>query len=531
MSVQIAKTQNIYGGIAPAYYFSGKGQYLSGIAIDPDVPRSDASTDIKTSGSIRPVAYETFSSTPVNSTPIAVITNPKDTKVYTVLKNGKLISYDSSLGTETTVGTVAGSNAEGATYYNNYIYIFGTGAGKDDVSRYGPLSNSPSLTDNVWKGATLGSQTGLANTTYPATRHSVKYNNHWGFVHSDNKLYFCDVVNGKGVLHYIKTTKTTDEGDTNDSSTYNALDLPFNYLPYAITNKGTTLIIAASQTTDTTLRQGDSKLFFWDTVSSSFSGNPVPIPDPLTTALMSQNGQIYGWSGNLQGGSRFWRYIGGETIETLFYQEEGHPPLQGAVEGYGNRVFWGTFTTDPVNSASVMAFGSKSDLFPRGVHNVARSTVTATSTNGLVSAIKNVLQDSSAFPQLVIAGTDGTNYNIDKKSTTYQTHVWRSEMFNIGKTFKIRRIRIPLAQAVAANMTITPKLYFDDESSSQTGTVINSTNYPDSERFITLSEENFSNNVQGDNNYFFELTFSGTALATVTLPIEYELEIDDGTMD
>lgn len=517
---------SIFGGWQPSAHFGEQTQYLGSVAIDPDVPLTDASTDVKTAGVIRPVAYEKFSSTGIDSTPIALINNPKNELTYSIQANGKIVSYNSSLGSETSVGTVTGGHASGAAYYNNYIYIFGTGASKDDVSRYGPLDGSPALVDNVWKGATLGSQTALTNTTYPTTRHSVKYLNHHAKVHVDDKLYFCDFVNGKGLIHAITTKKTTAEGDTDNGSIYNALDLPFGWYPYYIESFGNGLAIAATQTNSTTITQGRSAVFFWDTISPSFE-RIVAIPDPLCTALSYQNGVLYGLSGSVAGGVRLFRYLGGDSIQTISYLGEGHPPMQGAIEAIGNRIVWGGFVTDPTNAACLYAYGSKSDLFPRGLHNIARSSVTATASNGLVSVIKNV-QQGSAFPKFVIGGTDGTNYNLDKNGTTYQTSVWRSEKFNIGETFRVRKISLRLGSAVAANMTITPTLYFDGGTSSQAGTVINSTNYPGSEKYITMTNANFSNGVEGKNNFFLELSFSGTALATVLLPIEIEIEISDG---
>lgn len=525
MAIQKITIDNVFGGWQPSTYAGEKGQFLSSVAIDPDVPLTDGSTDLKTAGVLRPVAYEKFSSTNVNALPIAIITNPKNTNVYVVLTNGRLISYNSSLGSETLVGTVTGSVAHGACYYNNYIYIFGTGASQNDVSRYGPLNNSPSLANGVWTGATLGSQTALVDTTYPTTRHSTEYLNHYAHVHVDNKAYFCDFSNGQGLIHYIKTSKTTDEGDTNDGSTHDALDLPFGWYPYAIESYGNDLVIAATQVTDSSVRQGSSALFFWDTTSSSFS-QIVPIPDPFCTALKFANGVLYGLSGTTQGGVRLFRYLGGNTIQTLSYIADGHPPMQGAIEAFGNRIMWGSFTTDIANSASVFAYGSKSDLFPRGVHNIARSTVTATSSNGLIGAFKN-FEQGATFPKLLIAGTDGTNYNIDKKSTTYQTHIWRSKVYNVGRSFKVTNVSLRLGADVATNMTLVPKLFFDNEDASQAGTTINSTNYDASQRFITMEATNFSGAVSGKQNFFLELTWSGTALLPVWLPIEITIEVDD----
>ena len=74
----------------------------------------------------------------------------------------------------TTIGTVTGNVANGAEIYNDYLYIT-TGT---DVSRYGPLSGSPALTNSVWTGATLGSQTALTNTTYP-TINGAPIPKHW----------------------------------------------------------------------------------------------------------------------------------------------------------------------------------------------------------------------------------------------------------------------------------------------------------------------------------------------------------------
>ena len=508
---------SILGGHSSLKYLTAENQYLDSIAIDPDFPISE--TDKKPSGMLRPVAYEKFSGANVDGNPIAIITNPKDTKVYAVLDNGDIISYTSALGSETLVGTVAGANAEGACYYNNYIYIFGTGADKDDVSRYGPLDGSPSLADNVWKGATLGSQTALGDTAYPSIRGSGNLPNHWGFAHQDNRLYFCDYKDGTGYIHFIKTKKTTDEGDTNDGSTYNALDLPFGFMPVCITNWGTDLVIGAIQTSNSTLSQGKAALFFWDCSSSSFY-RIVYLPEPVVSALLNNNGIVYIWAGRFStdGGYSVRKYIGGDTIsrdEDSLIFGEGHPPLQGAVDGLGSRIVWGSWITTPEPAACVWRCDS-SLLF---AHNIARATASASSSDGVITALKFAEQGSSALPKMLLGWRDGTPaYGIDKLSTTYQTHYFR-KMFNIGRNFSIKKIKLSLAKAVAANMAITPKILVDDESSSKTLTTINNTNYPNKRKIKQYPD------VQGENNFIFELKWSGTALLPVLLPIDIDVEI------
>jgi len=533
MAIIPIRFDSIFGGHTQFQYGAKPGQYLKGVGIDPDLPISDAVGDRLTSGAIRPSAYAKFSGANVTTNPIAIITTPKTSLIYAVTAGGRLISYTSSFGSETLVGTVAGSNAEGAAYYNNYIYIFGTGAGKNDVSRYGPLDNSPSLVDAVWTGATLGSQTALVNNTYPSLRGGGTIPQHWGHVHVDNKLYFCDFKNGKEQLHFIKTTKVTNEGDTNDGSTYNALDLPFGYYPVDIESYGTDLAVGAFQTTNSTLSQGKAALFLWDTVSDSFY-DQIPLLDPLVTSLLNNNGRLHIFSGAISTGSdvsngyRVSILSGPQSVQEVLYSNEGHSPIQGAVGSIGNKLMWGSFqqvnTTTPsapTYYASVMGFGSKDSSIPSGLHGIAKSTATATAGDGLVTAIASVQNSSFSYPKLAIGWRDSTSFGIDSQSTTYGTSLLQLPKVVVGKKFTVNSLRLNLPVAVAANMTLTPTIMLDDFSSAATDglTVINSTNYPNSERHIQQYPT-----ISGDHDFCLQLVSSGTALLPVLLPIEVIIE-------
>lgn len=362
---------SIFGGHQPSSFFGTKDQFLQSIGIDPDVPLTDSASDVYPAGAIRPVAYSAFSGSAIDAAPIAIITTPKTSLVYVVLANGKLISYTSALAGETLIGQVSGSVARGAFYYNNYIYIIKP----TDVSRYGPLDGAAALTNNVWTGATLGSLTALTDTSYPTTLLSLGYLNHWGITHVDNAAYFLDFLNGVGMVHKIKTTRSAAEGDTNDGSAYNALDLPFNYIPITIASFGNDIAVAACLTSNTSIVQGMARLFLWDTTSASFY-RAIPLPDPICSVLLYINGILYGISGDLVKGHRLWRYVGGDAVETLAHIPQGGPPMQGAADYCGSRIVWATYTTYPYNSSGIMAYGSKSDLFPRGLHHIAINTFT-----------------------------------------------------------------------------------------------------------------------------------------------------------
>lgn len=436
---------SIFEGMMPSANFGSEGQFLSSIGIDPDVPTTDAAADIKTGGFIRPVSYAAFSSTEIDAPAIAIITEPKSNMTWVILSNGKVVAYTSALtsAASKSIGQVTGSVARGAFYYNNYIYITGTGTTGGDVSRVGPLNTLPYdgqtgnftaglvvtgatsgatakivsdvdagatgtltlsqisgmfsdnetitdtstgsatvnrtfaslITNGVWTGATLGSQTALTDSGYPTTLFSIGYLNHFGITHIDDQAYFLDYKAGIGYLHTISTTKTTNEGDTNDGSTYGVLDLPTGFAPVTLSSYGNDIAVTATPTSDATINQGNARLFLWDTTSVSFYRS-IPLPDPICSVLKYVNGTLYGLSGSLNGGYRLWRYVGGDAIETLKIIEDGYPPLQGASDFAGNRLVFAANTTIPIVSSGLYAYGSKSDLFPRGLHHIAISAFT-----------------------------------------------------------------------------------------------------------------------------------------------------------
>lgn len=512
------RINSILGGQAPSRYFGAEGTFDQSISIDPDFPI--VGSDIRTSGFAVPIGMAAFSGANVTSHIVSIITNPKNTLTYIVLSNGRLISYNSSLASETLVGTVAGGAAVSATYYNNYIYIFTP----TNVSRYGPLNNSPTLVDTVWTGATLGSLTALTNTTYPSFN-SVSIPNHIGHVHGDNSLYFTDFINGQGIINRINTRKVTDEGDTNGStvpSAYNVLDLPFGFYPTAIESMGTLLIILGNYSSDSTVNQGKSAFVIWNpTNTTTFSEGPIFLADPLATALLNVNGIIYVWSGNGVNGFRLSRYVGGESVTDIALFEEGFPPFATAVDAIGNKIIWGGTTTTPSTTACVWSYGSKDNRLPSGIHNIIKTT--SAGTTPIVTALKYVQQSSNIQPKAVVAWRDGTTRGIDQWSATGTLACYLRHTFNIGQKFSILKMRVPFGGAVAANTTITPKVWFDDLSSSQSPTVINNTNYPAS-RHVTYKTPELKDYV-GSNNFTLEFAWTSTNPLPIAFPILIDVDI------
>ena len=433
---------SIFEGQMPSALFGGQGQFLSSIGIDPDVPLTDAASDIKTGGAIRPVQYAQFSSTEIDSAPIAIVNEPKSDMTWVILSNGKIVAYKDTLtaADSYSIGQVTGSAARGAWYQNNYIYV----TTLTDVSRIGPLNTLPfdgqtvnftvgatvtggtsgataviisqvdagatgtltlqqisgifidneAITDSstgaavvnrpfsslisntFWTGTLV--KTALSNTGYPTTLFSIGYLNHFGWLHHNNVGYFLDYKDGIGYVHGISTRKVTNEGDTDATvvpSAYSMLDLPQGYAPLVGCSYGNDIVVSATPTSDSTVNQGNAKVFFWDTTADSFY-RTLTLPDPICTVLQYENGVLYGISGAISGGYRLWRYVGGDAIETLKIIEDGYPPLQMAADFVSNRFVWGANTTYPYITSGLYAYGSKSDLFPRGLHHIVKNSLT-----------------------------------------------------------------------------------------------------------------------------------------------------------
>lgn len=504
------RIETILGGQSQIQNFALKGGFDTSIAIDPDMPIADSVG--KPSGFIRPTSMEKFSGSTITSAVKFLVTNPKDSNIYAYAENGLVHSISSSLSMNSNVGTPTSGAGNGAGYYDNYLYL----ATPTNISRYGPLDGSPSITNSYWT-STL-SKAALTNTTYPSINGRVMPN-HVMHRHTDNKLYICDVLSNttantnKGAVHYITSSKTTVEGDTNSASAYNALDFDYGYYPTCIESYGTDLVVAGFEGTNTTTEQSRAWVTFWDTTSSSFQKLiQVEFPDPLITAMKNVNGTLYVWSGSATGGCRLSVFIGGYSFQELWYNKDMYPPLAGAVDGKLNRVIWGTTISLPEAATCVMAYGSLYQSMGKGVQNILKTT--SAGSTSMVTALKYTTQNTFVSP--IVCWADASSQGADKLSTTYNTSVWRSEIFRFGSPGVVNQIRIPMAQALSSNMTIVPKVIVD-EGTSNTLTTINSTNYPGDRNIVIMPAVNFKHSFQ------IELRQTGSALCTVGLPISINI--------
>lgn len=152
-----------------------------------------------------------------------------------------------------------------------------------------------------------------------------------------------------------------------------------------------------------------------------------------------------------------------------------------------------------------------------------------TTSTSVITAIAKV-QEGLPFPKFLaggMGGQGGNNYKLFSKASAYSLNIWRSALYSINGPFNVTEIVLPLSTNLNTNHIITPILYFDNGGSTITGTQIDTANYPDSPKSITLTAANFSYNVHGENNFLLQLNFTGTALIDVTLPITITLETEE----
>lgn len=505
----------ILSGQSSSEYICTTGQYQLSVGIDPDMPKDDSSN--KPSGLIRPTAMAKFSGTEITGAPMWFISNPKDSNCYVYASDGKVHVVDSSLamGAPLNSGSaLSSSTGNGAAYYDNKIILIKN----TDVAVY-TLWGTPALNQTYWS-STL-SLTALTNTTYPSIN-GVKMPNHVCYKHTDNKLYFCDVhANNYGIINYIKTTKGTYEGDTNDSSVYNALDFPYGWYPTAITAFDKYLLISLIEGTNTSVKQKPAKLALWDTISSSFEDvTPDNFSDPLITALINVNGSVYVFSGEAGGGCHVYKFMAVNMLQPVLYLPDVYPPLAGSVDHFMTRTIFGTKTINPSDYGIVYSLGSCYPDFASqsGLHGILKANTAGN--NPQVTALKYFAQNATK-PQPIIGWRTDTANGLDKISTTYSTSIFRDQIQRIGKQFYITKIQIPFIQAIAANMTLIVKAYFDSGSTNTTLATINNTNYPNSEKNIIIRP---ISNAGGRNDFYLEFTWSGTSLLTLSLPITIFIE-------
>ena len=536
MKTIIYRQENILDGKSPIWAMQGEQatHFSAAVNIDPDLSPGLSSTRSMPSGMIQPIGYTKFSSTLVNGAPMWIMSPQKGTElVYAYLTTGRLISYTAALGSETNIGTPTSGAGNGMAYYNNYLYL----ATPTDVSRYGPLDGTPAIANTFWS-TTLG-KTAMVNTTYPSSS-SVAYPNHAMHVHTDGALYICDfdstsstdTTRGKGIIHKIKTkygtSGTAHEGAVDDGSAYNVLDLPPGYMPTDIESYGLDLVISAVRTTTSTLNRGNAALFFWDTISKSFY-RQVDVPYTAVTALLNKNGELYAFAGNFSTTAVTLKYLGGFSFETVDLIDGGIPPMAGGVMSMGNRVLCGTAATWPAGKGVVRSLGYRSATLPGAAVQIPAS-MSADGSADVITAIAYVQQASGSIPRMLIGWQSDSTYGIDSVNSSSVTAQFHTQVFQVGKRFRVKKVTVPLGSTVDSSTNIEVLIRFDNTIGSKILQTINNTNYSGQMTIVYGSPEIDAATTAayiGQSSFAVEFSWSASGAVPIMPGIEIEVETYD----
>jgi len=506
------------------FSLGGEDQYQDAIGIDPEAIGSVGGVTGRTLGAIMPTFQETvLTTTTLGEAPMWVTGAARTTGVFVYGSSGTVYTLSNTLSLDGDQGGIVKPTSgvgNGMAYYNDYIYL----STPTNIFRFGRLSATAPTLSNYW--ITGLSNSALTNSDYPSTR-NITYPNHVLHPHNDGKLYIADYESSDtldiphgGLIHWLKTNSLGTEA----TSAFAELTLPPGFMPTAIESYGTDLAILCTPQAifsgGAIPKSGESALFLWDTVSESYYRN-IPIKESMATAMKNKNGELFILAGNIDTDCKLLKYLGGDSFQTLAVINSGSPPPQSAIEIFGNMICWGGNVSNPIVAAGVYSYGYRSGLLKPALHMPMRIK-DASNTLPIVSCVKSILR--SPYPVVGWRTDTSAEYGLDKiASSGTQSSRWRTKVYNIGKRFRIIRIRVPLQETVLTGDSIVLTVYTDTESSSTTLQTINATNFPNSEKLIDYN----SLSIVGYSNFYIDFSFSGTNRQGLGLPITIDIETDE----
>lgn len=534
------RIESINGGMSPSFWGGTEDQFQSSNGIQPDAPLN-ASLSLGNNYASRflvPTKLKKATGLGTIADAIAwLVAEPKNSGA-----TDNLYAYDVA-GSVYTIGSGAtpvvtglgdlndggSANGNGCAYYDNYMYF----ARDTTIARYGPLNGTEAFTDDYWVG-TLGltalgdNQTAYGNMGY-GNYQGLSSQSHMLYPHKDGRLYIADYSGGQGFIHFIKTTKTTVEGDTNEGSTYNALDLPYGWYPVAMCGYGDSIAIAINVYALGDSPSENSKVILWD--GSSSSPNLIidkGITDTYITAIINKSSELFIFA--CPEGSyltRILRYVGGEVFQLLKTFPNSLAPRQGGVAIWLENLIWSgsiqLLTTFPTYAKrpSIMSMDKDMSVFQIG------TTMNSTSSS-MIQAIYAQTSSWIEQPNLLYTSNDGgssflVEQNIASPGGENSTSEWTSRYYPINKRFKVKKIRFSTPDKSVTG--ITPYIYTDNYSYEYTGASSGLS-------LASFSSPNFVEirpvGVEGFHGFCLRFVWElNTTSRAIGLPIDIEIETYD----
>lgn len=357
--------KNFYGGIAPSEKIGTTGSFAFGKSLNI----FDEPTQI----SILPKTVKVSGSTVTDLIKWIVSGKPHDTNMYFYSEGGKIYK-ETSGGTWSALQTTANSYGQGMEIFDDYLYY----TQNTQLGRYGPLSGSPTFTDNY--------KTGLNDTSTTKFAPIKAFRGGLAVGHG-NKLAFLD-----DSLVWVLVTLTLPAG-----LQIRTLDVVDEFLVIG-TWRGTAI-------TD----NEEGRLYFWDGTSTTYNYF-VSCPGGVNAVVNSKNRplSIMGSSGEIYMNYRPFNKLHRIPGVNLKGYVEVFP---GAVTNWQGLTMIGVGgnTDSATVDQGVYAWGSKSDLYPECLNfSFPISTGVTESTGVRIGAVYGVGN------YLYIAWKAASVYGIDK---------------------------------------------------------------------------------------------------------------------
>jgi len=406
---------------------------------------------------------------------------PHDTNRYFYGESGAIFR-ETSGGTWSKLQTTSDSGGQGMDVFNDYLYY----AADTQLGRYGPLSGTPTFTDN-W-------QTDLNNTSSSNIAPVKAFKD--GFA----------VGNGNDLGWY--------DGSTWDQ---NKVVLPpgFNIRTLEVIDE---FLVVGAWRGDTVLDSEQGFLFTWDGSSSTFNafvptdGAPNAITNNGNTlqSVIGTKGAIFTDSAPFNRTNRIPKLGSNEYLEVL----------PGAMTVWRNQAYIGVSgnTDSSTVEQGVYSFGTiSSDVYPPALNFAYQvSTGTTTGTTLKIGAVKGI------GDELYFSWDDNGTYGVDRvklSNDNAATAVIETLIFDNNDPLrdKVAKVVKCLHSSLASSEGI--KIEYDINRSGSWTEAVDNTTSSTTETRIDLSQKRFKE-IQ------FRLTLTATASTKPTL-YAFGLQYDD----
>lgn len=413
-----------------------------------------------------------------------VIGSPYDTNLYTYDSGGHIYSRTPS-NTWTDLRTVANSNGQGMELFDDYLYY----TQNTQIGRYGPLSGSPTFTDN-W-------QTGLTDTSAAGKRFAPIKAFQGGFAvgHGNKMAWYDGAVWTLAKMTFppgynVRTIDTVDE-----------------FLAIGVW-KGSTITDSES-----------GIVFFWDGTASTYNFF-VEIPEGGINAILNSRNRLLSVVG--PNGVIYLNYTPFQKVHKIPYLPysktlEIYP---GAVSNWQGLSLIGVAgnTDSAALTQGVYQWGAKSDKYNETLNlgfTPSHGKINATTLH--IGAVKGI------GDELFIGWQDDTTYGVDRVIVTanpFATGIYESLIFDDNRPLQPKQAITLKAthKALAANESIQLGYKKDRASSYTTGTANSTVGTTETRLPIPPSDARFY-------EFQFEaiLAASGSTTPTITsIGLEYD---------